>query len=200
LTGGGKYRKLHNSVKLFLVGQVKKKYSRDAVPGGKFYLGNLMFGIGLPELILIMGIALIVVGPEKLPEMAKSIAKGVVELKKTANSLKENFDEGLDGEDPLKLEPGDHDGGFAFKEGVHDNLEEDHAAWKRNMTERYAAEPGADGEQTVIDADTFVPESPEPDADIAAAPAPDAEAGQTEQAEQVAEVQSEESKDETAQS
>ena len=41
-----------------------------------------MFGIGFPELILIMGIALIVVGPEKLPELAKSLAKGVMELKK----------------------------------------------------------------------------------------------------------------------
>ena len=157
-----------------------------------------MFGIGLPELILILGIALIVVGPEKLPEMAKSIAKGVVELKKTANSLKESFDEGLDGENPLGLDRGDHDGGFAFKEGMHDNIDEDQAAWKRNMTDRYAGEPAADGEQTVIDADTFVPESPTPDADIATAPAP--EVDQTEQAEQVAETPQKESKDETAQS
>ena len=62
-----------------------------------------MFGIGLPELILIMGIALIVVGPEKLPEMAKSIAKGVLELKKTASSLKESLDEEL--KDELKQDP-----------------------------------------------------------------------------------------------
>ena len=40
-----------------------------------------MFGIGFPELILIMAIALIVVGPDKLPELAKSIGKGIVELK-----------------------------------------------------------------------------------------------------------------------
>jgi sec-independent protein translocase protein TatB len=50
-----------------------------------------MFGIGLPELILIMALALIVVGPDKLPEMARSIAKGVMELKKTVNSLKEDL-------------------------------------------------------------------------------------------------------------
>jgi sec-independent protein translocase protein TatB len=50
-----------------------------------------MFGIGLPELILIMALALIVVGPDKLPEMARSIAKGVMDLKKTVNSLKEDL-------------------------------------------------------------------------------------------------------------
>jgi Tat protein translocase TatB subunit len=52
-----------------------------------------MFGIGLPELILIMALALIVVGPEKLPELAKALGKGIVELKKAASSLKESFEE-----------------------------------------------------------------------------------------------------------
>ena len=52
-----------------------------------------MFGIGFPELIVIMGIALIVVGPEKLPELAKSLAKGLMELKKTATALKDSFKE-----------------------------------------------------------------------------------------------------------
>ena len=52
-----------------------------------------MFGIGLPELILIMAVALIVVGPEKLPELAKSLGKGILELKKAASSLKESLDE-----------------------------------------------------------------------------------------------------------
>ncbi|MBE0586013.1 MAG: twin-arginine translocase TatA/TatE family subunit [Desulfofustis sp.] len=50
-----------------------------------------MFGIGLPELILIMALALIVVGPDKLPDMARSIAKGVMELKKTVNTLKDDL-------------------------------------------------------------------------------------------------------------
>lgn len=52
-----------------------------------------MFGIGLPEMILILGLALIVVGPDKLPELARSIAKGVMELKKTAEGLKESLTE-----------------------------------------------------------------------------------------------------------
>jgi len=54
-----------------------------------------MFGIGLPELILIMGLALIVVGPDKLPGLAKTVAKQILELKKAANSLKDSLDEEL---------------------------------------------------------------------------------------------------------
>lgn len=50
-----------------------------------------MFGIGLPEMILICALALIVVGPDKLPDLARSVAKGLLELKKTAQTLKENI-------------------------------------------------------------------------------------------------------------
>ena len=54
-----------------------------------------MFGIGLPEMILILALALIVVGPDKLPDLARSLAKGILELKKTAEGLKNSFaDEG----------------------------------------------------------------------------------------------------------
>ncbi len=52
-----------------------------------------MFGIGLPEMILIMAVALIVVGPDKLPELAKTLGRQFIELKKAATSLKENFTE-----------------------------------------------------------------------------------------------------------
>jgi sec-independent protein translocase protein TatB len=52
-----------------------------------------MFGIGLPELILIMAVALIVVGPEKLPDLARGLAKQLLELKKAANVLKESLNE-----------------------------------------------------------------------------------------------------------
>ncbi len=51
-----------------------------------------MFGIGLPELILILAIGLIVLGPQKLPEVAKTLGKMLVEFKKAANSFKEEID------------------------------------------------------------------------------------------------------------
>ena len=66
-----------------------------------------MFGIGLPELILIMAVALIVVGPDKLPELARSLGKGIVELKKAASSLKDSLHE--DDEDAQPWEQKDLD-------------------------------------------------------------------------------------------
>lgn len=50
-----------------------------------------MFGIGLPEMIVICVVALIVVGPDKLPGMAKSMAKGLMDLKKTLHQVKEEL-------------------------------------------------------------------------------------------------------------
>ncbi len=51
-----------------------------------------MFSIGMPELILIFLIALIVVGPSKLPDLARALGKGIAEFKRAANEIKENLD------------------------------------------------------------------------------------------------------------
>ncbi len=55
-----------------------------------------MFGIGFPEFLLILVVALVVLGPKKLPELARSIGKGLVELKKSAEELKEHLNLGED--------------------------------------------------------------------------------------------------------
>jgi len=51
-----------------------------------------MFGIGIPELIIIMVIALIVIGPKKLPELARALGKGMSEFKNAAQDIKESLD------------------------------------------------------------------------------------------------------------
>lgn len=52
-----------------------------------------MFGIGFPELIIIMVVALLVVGPSKLPELAKSLGKTFREFRRMADDVKESFEE-----------------------------------------------------------------------------------------------------------
>ena len=51
-----------------------------------------MFGIGLPELIVILAIALIVVGPKKLPELAKALGRGIAEFRRATSDLKESLE------------------------------------------------------------------------------------------------------------
>lgn len=56
-----------------------------------------MFGIGFPELIIIMVLALIVLGPNKLPDLARALGKGIAEFRKATQEMKENLalDEGI---------------------------------------------------------------------------------------------------------
>jgi Tat protein translocase TatB subunit len=63
-----------------------------------------MFGIGLPELIIIMIVALIVVGPSKLPELAKSIGKAFSEFRRMADDVKETLEEEIIKENTPKEE------------------------------------------------------------------------------------------------
>ncbi|WP_035237183.1 twin-arginine translocase TatA/TatE family subunit [Desulfobacter vibrioformis] len=51
-----------------------------------------MFGLGMPEILLILAIALIVIGPQKLPEVAKTLGKAMGEFKRSAQNLKNSID------------------------------------------------------------------------------------------------------------
>ncbi len=51
-----------------------------------------MFGIGMPEMLLICAIALIVIGPKKLPDLAKSLGRAFGEFKRATSDLKESLE------------------------------------------------------------------------------------------------------------
>jgi len=50
-----------------------------------------MFGMGMPEVLLILAVALIVIGPKNLPDLAKSLGRAMGEFKRATNDFKETM-------------------------------------------------------------------------------------------------------------
>ena len=51
-----------------------------------------MFGIGMPEMLLILAVALIVIGPKKLPDLAKSLGRAFAEFRRATSEIKESLE------------------------------------------------------------------------------------------------------------
>ena len=62
-----------------------------------------MFGIGTGELLLLLIIALIVLGPERMPRLARDLGRAVAEFRRSSDELREEFEFELKG-----VEPGMH--------------------------------------------------------------------------------------------
>jgi sec-independent protein translocase protein TatA len=67
-----------------------------------------VFNIGPAEIIVILLIALIVFGPKRLPEIGKTVGKGLREFRKATQDIKDEFAQTMDDEDePARSSPSD---------------------------------------------------------------------------------------------
>ena len=64
-----------------------------------------MFNIGPAELIVIFLVALLVVGPKRLPQLGKTIGKSLRELRRASEDFKQSMDFGVDDDDFPEAEP-----------------------------------------------------------------------------------------------
>ncbi len=55
-----------------------------------------MFGIGFVEIVAILGIALIIIGPKNLPDLAKSLGKGYVEFMRAFREMQKSIPDDVD--------------------------------------------------------------------------------------------------------
>lgn len=54
-----------------------------------------MFGIGFQEMLVILVVVLIFFGPKRLPDLAKSLGKGIAEFKKASDEVRKGIDEAV---------------------------------------------------------------------------------------------------------
>lgn len=66
-----------------------------------------MFGLGVPELLFILVLALLIFGPKRLPEIGRTLGRGMSEFRKASNDLKRtiNVELALDEQPPPSVRP-----------------------------------------------------------------------------------------------
>lgn len=119
-----------------------------------------MFGMGMTEVLLVLAIALIVIGPKKLPDLAKSLGRAMIEFKRATTELKASLEVDTDVTDIRK----------SFKEmdrSLKTAVDATPAKAKSGAAEPKAASPQADAPPAPTGPST-ASDAPEPGARDAA--------------------------------
>jgi TatA/E family protein of Tat protein translocase len=92
-------------------------------------VGGLMGQLGFSEMLIIFIVALLVFGPKKLPELGKSLGKGIREFRKATDELKSTWqDQVKDIQNPLNDVKKDlHEMGQDMKTDLYKSLEAEHS-------------------------------------------------------------------------
>ena len=127
-----------------------------------------MFGMGMSEILIILALALIVIGPKKLPDLAKSLGRAMREFKSATNEFKDSLDidSSLNGiKDSFKDKSNDETIEKKDKDSVEkiDDLEKSYDEWKS----RDDTDDVLDGykKDEIIDSAPDIEDTPEQKAD-----------------------------------
>lgn len=61
-----------------------------------------MFGLGGPEILIVLAVGLILFGAKRLPEMGRSLGQGIKEFKKGIREVRGDLEEGLNPNEPIQ--------------------------------------------------------------------------------------------------
>ncbi|MCL4491910.1 MAG: Sec-independent protein translocase protein TatB [Nitrospirae bacterium] len=99
-----------------------------------------MFDLGIQELIVIFVVALLVFGPKRLPELGRSLGKGIAELKRAMQGVREQMDAELhEIKQPVTQEPEKEN-----KENENKGITTDNAYTHEPAKEEGNRDPGKD--------------------------------------------------------